>query len=145
MANGKLRQKPCAHTKQKHKHMASKTKSPPMFKPGHEHAANENTHKSNKTVQEHDKHDYTRLTHNNRQDKIRKIKTQRQKGEGGRWAKPVPSKEAQRVIKGPGRYGRVEPGRLRQFSSKGPEWSRRDRPGRLQPNRNPSERPGRGL
>ncbi len=45
MANGKLRQKPCAHTKQKHKHMASKTKSPPMFKPGHEHAANENTHK----------------------------------------------------------------------------------------------------
>ncbi len=28
----KTKTKPCAHTKQKHKHMASKTKSPAMFK-----------------------------------------------------------------------------------------------------------------
>ncbi len=41
MEHGKLRQKPCAYTKQKHKHMASKQ----MCKTGHEHAANENTHK----------------------------------------------------------------------------------------------------
>ncbi len=45
MAHSKLRQKPCAHTKQKHKHMASKTKSPAMCKTEHEHAANEKTHK----------------------------------------------------------------------------------------------------
>ncbi len=45
MAHRKLRQKPCAHTKQKHKHMASKTNSPAMCKTGHEHAANEKTHK----------------------------------------------------------------------------------------------------
>ncbi len=36
----------------------------------------------NKTVQEHDKHDYTRLTHNNRQDKIRKNKDKKGR-EGG--------------------------------------------------------------
>ncbi len=49
----KLRQKPCAHTKQKHKHMAS-NKSPAMCKTRHEHAANEKTHKppcSHKTSQ----------------------------------------------------------------------------------------------
>ncbi len=42
-AHRKLRQKTCAHTKQKHKHMARKTKSPAMCKTGHEHTANENT------------------------------------------------------------------------------------------------------
>ncbi len=42
-AHRKLRQKPCAHTKQKHKHMARKTKSPAMCKTGHEQAANEKT------------------------------------------------------------------------------------------------------
>ncbi len=36
MAHRKLRQNPCAHTRQKHKHMC---------KTGHEHAANENTYK----------------------------------------------------------------------------------------------------
>ncbi len=41
----KTKTKPCAHTKQKHKHMASKTKSPAMCKTEHEHAANDNTHK----------------------------------------------------------------------------------------------------
>jgi len=41
----KLWQKPCAHTKQKHKHMTSKTESLAMCKMGHEHAANNETHK----------------------------------------------------------------------------------------------------
>ncbi len=45
MAHRKLREKPCGHTKWKPKHMAIKTKSPAMCKTGHEHAANENTHK----------------------------------------------------------------------------------------------------
>ncbi len=40
----KLRQKPCSHTKQKHKNMASK-QTPAMCKTRHEHAANENIHK----------------------------------------------------------------------------------------------------
>ncbi len=44
----KLWQKPCAYTKQKHKHMASKTESIAMCKTGH--AANKETH-SHKTWQ----------------------------------------------------------------------------------------------
>ncbi len=43
MAHRKLRQKQCAHSKQKHKHMASKTNHQPCAK--QEHTANENNHK----------------------------------------------------------------------------------------------------
>ncbi len=50
----KTRQKAYAHTKQIHKDMVSKTKSPAMCKTGHEHAVNENTHKP----RVHTRHDY---------------------------------------------------------------------------------------
>ncbi len=52
MAHRKLRQKPCAHTKQKQAH-GQQNKSPAMCKTGHEHAANENTHK----LRVHTRHD----------------------------------------------------------------------------------------
>ncbi len=60
MAHRTKQDKPCAHTKQKHKHMASKTKSLAMCKTGHEHAANEKTHKP-RVHTKHDKHESTQL------------------------------------------------------------------------------------
>ncbi len=59
MAHRTKQDKPCAHTKQKHKHMASKTKSLAMCKTGHGHAANDNTHKP----RVHTKHDKQEKAH----------------------------------------------------------------------------------
>ncbi len=59
----KLRQKLCAHTKQKHKHMASKRESLAMCKTGHEHAANKETHKP-RVHTKHDNHESTQPVKN---------------------------------------------------------------------------------
>ncbi len=59
----KLWQKPCAHTKPKHKHMVSKTESQAMCKTGHEHAANKETHKP-RVHTKHDKHESTQPVKN---------------------------------------------------------------------------------
>ncbi len=58
MAHRTKQDKPCAHTKQKHKHMASRTKSLAMCKTGHGHAAIEETHKP-RVHTKHDKHEST--------------------------------------------------------------------------------------
>ncbi len=75
MAHRTKQDKSCAHTKQKHKHMASKTKSLAMCKTGHEHAANENTHKP-RVHTKHDKQESTQpvkntscVQHSTRQNK----------------------------------------------------------------------------
>ncbi len=71
----------------------------------------------NMTAQEHD---YTRLTHKNRQNK--KIKTQRQRGEGGRGAKPVPAgKPRQSQVSREGQEGWVREAQAVQESQK---WAR---------------------
>ncbi len=71
----KLWQKPCAHTKQKHKHIASKTESLAMCKTGNEHTANNETHKPCVHTT-HDKHESTQpmkntscVSHRTRQNK----------------------------------------------------------------------------
>ncbi len=56
MTNRTKQDKPCAHTKQKHTHMASKTESLAMCKTGHEHTANKETHKP-RVHTKHDKHE----------------------------------------------------------------------------------------
>ncbi len=80
----------------------------------------------NMTAQEHGKHDYTRLTHKNRQNK--KIKTQRQRGEGGRGAKPVPAgKPRQSQVSREGQDGWVREAQAVQESQK---WARMEPEGR---------------
>ncbi len=75
----KLWQKSCAYTKQKHKHMASKTESIAMCKTGH--AANKETHKprshktwqtwkhENRTVPYSEKHKLRAIQNKTKQEK----------------------------------------------------------------------------
>ncbi len=86
----KLWQKPCAHIKQKHKHMVSKTESLAMCRTGHEHAANKETHKPHVHTK-HDKHESmqpmnTQAACHTEQDKTRESKTKTTKTHGQRSA-----------------------------------------------------------
>ncbi len=100
----KLWQKPCAHIKQKHKHMVSKTESLAMCRTGHEHAANKETHKPHVHTK-HDKHESTQPMNtqaacHTEPDKTRESKTKTTKTHGQRsalpeqtWDRMLPQKE----------------------------------------------------